>query len=311
MILCLGTTPALQRAMIFDQLTVNSVNRAARVIEAAAGKSVNVAKVLAALNQPVLAAGFVGGPRGELLRQALSAAGIPHEFVTVCAPTRLCVTVIDRHNHTHTELVEESQPVAPGDYSALLEKLCALLPRCRMLVCSGTLPPGAPLDFYAQCTGLALSRGIPTILDATGAPLLEALPARPFVVKPNRTELGKTLGVPTDSMADLLAAMRRAIDLGARNIVVTLGAQGAIAFDGHRVHRIHIPDLEVINTIGSGDAFTAGLAAALLQNQPLADAARLGAACGCANALTYLAGEVRPDDITRLLPQIRCEPLAP
>ncbi|MCY2953719.1 MAG: 1-phosphofructokinase family hexose kinase [Planctomycetota bacterium] len=310
LILCVGTTPALQRAMIFDGLAINGVNRAAEVIEAAAGKSVNVAKVLAALGQRVLATGFVGGQRGSILREFLDQGGIAHDFISVAAPTRLCVTLIDRASHTHTELVEESQAVAAADYSALLDKLRSLIPRCGMLVCSGTLPPNAPRDFYARCIGIASAGNVRTILDAVGLPLLEALSAGPTVIKPNRAELGRTLSLGTESDDDLLAAMRRATELGAQSIVVTLGSEGAIAFDGTDFYRIRIPRLDVINTIGSGDAFAAGLASALVQDQPLVEAARVGAACGCANALTYLAGQVHVEDVAGLLPRVQATLIA-
>src|SRR5438445_5377028 len=108
MILCIGTTPAVQRVMVFRTLALDHVNRATLTLEGAAGKSVNVAKVLQALGEEPVAMGFLGGDRGEFLRSVLAAKGIESDFVTVPARTRQCITVIDESAATQTELVEES-----------------------------------------------------------------------------------------------------------------------------------------------------------------------------------------------------------
>src|SRR5215472_12333 len=104
MILCIGTTPALQRVMCFRQLRFDSVNRAYQTLEGAAGKSINVAKVLKALGEAPLATGFLGGFRGEQVQQVLKSKGIAADFVSVAAPTRECVTIINESDRTVTEL---------------------------------------------------------------------------------------------------------------------------------------------------------------------------------------------------------------
>src|SRR5580765_2845376 len=110
MIICLGTTPTVQRTMTFERLTLDSVNRASHVHEYASGKSVNAARVLHTLGDDVLATGFLGGERAAFFRSDLDRSAIAHDFVTVDAPTRLCTTVIDRSGGTATELIEESHP---------------------------------------------------------------------------------------------------------------------------------------------------------------------------------------------------------
>src|SRR5216117_310895 len=112
MILCIGPTPATQRVMIFRKLGVDAVNRAITTLDGAAGKSINVAKVLKVLGEKPLATGFMGGDRGQYLRSLLQSKGVEMDFVEVDARTRQCVTVIDESAGTQTELVEESRPVA-------------------------------------------------------------------------------------------------------------------------------------------------------------------------------------------------------
>src|SRR5690348_10306780 len=107
MILCLGTTPTVQRSMIFHRVVIDGVNRALEVREYASGKSPNVARVLHAMGGDVLEVGFIGGDRGKFLAADLQGAGIRCRWIEVNAPTRLCTTVIDQASGTATELVEE------------------------------------------------------------------------------------------------------------------------------------------------------------------------------------------------------------
>jgi len=299
MIICLGTTPAVQRVMVFKKLEIGEVNRAVEVHQDVAGKSVNVAKVLAALQKQVRATGFVGGERGQFIRQELDRRRIGHDFVMVQAQTRLCVTILDQGAGTITELVEESQAVAESAWDELLAKV-GKLSQARMLILSGTLAGGARPTFYRQCME---STQLPAIVDTQGQVLLESLKARPLVAKPNRKELGVALGLSVDTDSSLQHAMIELVELGAKNAVITLGAEGAMAFDGQEFFHINSPKVEAVNSVGSGDAFTAGLAAALVDGQNLSEACRLGAACGAANAMTLMAGEVRAEDVKTLLEQ--------
>lgn len=307
MIVCLGTTTAIQRAMIFNQFSLGGVNRAAEVIEAAAGKSVNAAKVAATLGANVVATGFAGGDRGKFLRSELDRLNIAHDFVEVRPQTRLCLTILDRGGQTHTELVEESQPVEIEAWDNLKFKLAALLRHAKVLTLSGTLTPGAPQDFYAECTRLANEANAATIVDAKGEPLLQSLAFRPLVAKPNRGELAVTFDKPVDDEPSLKQAMLELINRGAKSAVVTLGSDGVIVTDGQSFWRIHVPKINAVNSIGSGDAFTGGLAAALATGQDLIEAIRQATACGVANALTLLAGEVHIKDVQRIEKQLRVE----
>src|SRR5207248_2256571 len=120
-ILCIGPTPAAQRVMVFGKLALDAVNRATKTLDGAAGKSVNVAKVLKTLGEWPVATGFIGGDRGSLVQSCLTERGIKTEFVRIGAETRQCTTVIDESAGTHTELVQESDAVPNDKYRQLME----------------------------------------------------------------------------------------------------------------------------------------------------------------------------------------------
>src|SRR5580693_830406 len=129
MILCLGTTPTVQRSMTFDRLVIDDVNRAIEVQEYASGKSPNVARVLRTMGEDPLAVGFAGGDRGKFLLDDLTKAGIRCDFGSVPAQTRLCTTVIDRSAGVATELVEEHAAVPTPAWAEMDGKLREILPQ--------------------------------------------------------------------------------------------------------------------------------------------------------------------------------------
>jgi tagatose 6-phosphate kinase len=307
MILCIGTTPALQRVMVFGKLALDSVNRASKTLDGVAGKSVNVAKVLHALGERVLATGFLAVDRGVEIAKDFDSRGISHEFVTVPGQTRQCITVIDESSGAITELVEESHAASEAAYEQLLSIVRKRAEGCRALVMSGTITPGGPPDFYQCCTKTARETGALPVVDAQGPVLLAALKARPGLVKPNRTELSATVGRMLEDETAVITAMREMHDRGAQRVVVTAGKNPTLAFDGENVWRVESPLIKAVNPIGSGDAFTAGLAWRLVQGDNLGESCRWAAAAGAANALTLMAGELDKKDVERLAGKAKVE----
>jgi len=293
--------------MVFRKLALDDVNRAATTLDGAAGKSINVAKVLKALGENPIATGFLGGDRGALVAAALKQKGIETEFVKITPETRQCATVIDELAGTNTELIQESDAVPKEKYRQLMEVVRKWGSRCCAMVISGTLTPRAPTDFYRRCTQFASELGLLSVVDAKGPALTEALKARPGVVKPNRPELAATVGREFVGEADLMSAMRELCDRGALRVIVTSGKDPTLAFDGRQFWRIHAPKITAVNPIGSGDAFTAGLVWRLLRGADLGEACRWASATGAANALRLMAGEIRRKDVQRLATEVEVE----
>jgi tagatose 6-phosphate kinase len=214
------------------------------------------------------------------------------------------VTVIDETAGTHTELVEESRPVQPADFEQLMTIVRRRAPGCRAVVMSGTIAPGGPADLYFHCTRMAEAVGAISVADAQGAALIEALKAKPGVVKPNRLELTATVGHELETDTAVMQAMRELCERGAQRVIVTAGKHPTLAFDGRSFWRIAAPRIRAVNPIGSGDAFTAGLIWRLVRGDDLGEACRWGSAAGTANALTAMAGEVNRADVDRLAPEV-------
>ena len=135
-----------------------------------------------------------------------------------------------------------------------------------------------------------------------------ALAHKPLVIKPNKSELAATVGIDVRTDDDLRRAIARVLEAGPAWAVVTMGGEGAVVGGGGSFWRVRIPKVDVVSPIGSGDSFFAGLAAGIYRGQPVPEACRLAAACGCANAMTPVSGLVHPADVRRLVEAVRVEP---
>lgn len=296
-ILCLGTTPTLARTMIFGRVSTGGVNRTRQVHEYASGKPINVARVLTTLGREAVFIGPLGGGRGQRVRDDLKLCRIVDASIETPAQTRLCVTVIDEAAHSATELVEEHAAVARATANALLERLEAHLAQPRVLVMTGSIAAGAGDDFYARALRLAKMAGVPSIVDAHSEALRLALAQRPEIVKLNRAEAAATLD---EADVDPANAAKRIAQMGCGWSIVTDGARGSWGSQGADVTHIPARQVRSISAIGSGDAYAAGLAIALIAGMTLLEACRLGAALGAANALTPNAGHLHVEDVDRL-----------
>jgi tagatose 6-phosphate kinase len=305
MIVCLGTTPAVQRTISFERLAINDVNRAKSVKQFASGKSINAARVLHALGERTLATGILGGDTGRFMRMDMDRSGIKHDFIDAPAPTRLCITLLDESAGTATELIEEAADPGADAFDDVMAKLTELIEGgVDVLVLSGRLAPGAGDDFYAACVRLVRDAGGQTIIDAEGAPLRLALSERPTLVKPNRKELAATLGIAIDSDASLKAAARKVMSLGATWVAISDGANDTLVSDGDSFWRVATPQITPVNPIGSGDAMAAGIAAGLVRKLMVPQSVALGVGCGAANALTSHAGHVNKLAVEMLQKQV-------
>ncbi len=190
MILAAGLTPAWQQILLFDQVRIGQVNRARKAHWAASGKVLNVGLALSALGAECLTLSLLGGaPREEIQRQ-FREAGANAQWIESAHPTRVCTTILDRSSGQTTELVENAPPATPGELDAFRAAYSEAAAAAPCVVLTGSLPAETPASFYADLLDKTPGR---SILDVRGDELLAALEKRPFLVKPNREELAKTL----------------------------------------------------------------------------------------------------------------------
>ncbi len=300
MILVVSLSPAWQRTLAFEILIPSKVNRATHVSETASGKGVNVARVASILGADVRLLTVAGGVRGRLLRAQLKRQRFRTRIVQVTAETRICQTLLG--GDATTELVEESGALTSIEVRNVLHAFAEEVRKAKLVILTGTVPEGCGDNFYARLVVEAQRLGIPALIDAQTAQLVKALKNRPFVVKINRDELAAATLVNCDKRSGLSRALRKLVRQGPQHAVITDGAKSVYASEkaNRAVTMLEPPRVKTKNPIGSGDAMMAGIAVGLLRGHSMAEAVRLGIACGAANAMTAEPGFVRVADVKRL-----------
>lgn len=307
-VLTVSLNAAIDLTYLADNFGVGKINLVSEVSRCAGGKANNVARVLASLGVPVIATGFAGGPSGQFIQMDLQSRGIRTEYVPAEGENRTCTAVVDPVGKTLTE-VRERGPLRSGtEIDRFRLQFRRLVPQCAMVILSGSLPPGLPPDFYGQLVSDAYQTAqVRTIVDASGAALKSALPANPYMIKPNLDELEEWVGAQLSGEAEILAAADRLLEAGALVATVSLGAKGLLLVAPEGAWRALPPPVEAINTVGSGDSLVAGFAAGIARGLGAEEILRLAVGCGTANALTETVASVRQSDLEKLLPRIRVE----
>lgn len=308
MILAAGLTPAWQQIARFQSLTLGEVNRAAEVHWCASGKVLNVGIALAHLGAECRVVSPLGGDVVEPARREFDGVGLSARLALYEGPTRICTTLIDSATGQVTELVENARPLTADCLAEFCRAYQEEAAQADIVVLSGSLPAGTPDTFYRDLLALPSGR---VVLDARGPELLAALEHRPFLVKPNREELARTVGRPLDDDRELRFAIRELIERGAEWVVVTEGTRAVWAASAADLVRLQPLTVErAINPIGCGDCLAAGIAWGLSRGDDPLAAVRLGIAAASQNASKLLPGRLDPDQALLQAGEVQLERLA-
>ncbi|MFI7603448.1 1-phosphofructokinase family hexose kinase [Actinoplanes sp. NPDC049681] len=308
MILTVTLNPALDVTYTVDAVSTNATHRVRHVESQPGGKGVNVARILHAAEEPVLATGLLGGVTGALVTALLDAAGVPVSFVRIQGETRRTVAVIDAGEATG--FLEPGPAVTAAEWERFVEHYEALVRVARVVVLSGSLPIGVPPDAYAVLIRTANAHRVRTILDTGGEALRHGISARPDIARPYGEDIagllsaGATPAPEAGAGYDDIGPARQALRLGAHAVVVSQGPHCLLALTGDQAWRVVSPEHITGNVTGAGDACVAALARALQAGTPwpapLADAVAMSAAAVAAP----VAGVIDQDTYRRLRPYV-------
>ncbi|MBR5088908.1 MAG: 1-phosphofructokinase [Ruminiclostridium sp.] len=247
------------------------------------GKGINVSVILHELGVPNKALGFCAGFTGDAVEQGLRDAGIDTDFIHLPQGfTRINVKI---RSDKETELNGAGPDIDAASLGKLYDKLEALS-EGDTLVLAGSVPKSLPSDIYERIMAKLADRNVRFVADAAGELLLRVLTYRPFLVKPNIHELGETFGTELHGADEAAVYARKLRDMGARNVLVSMGAEGALLIDEHGTeHRCGVFAGELRNSVGAGDSMVAGFIAGCADGD-YGYALKLGTACGGATAFS-------------------------
>jgi 1-phosphofructokinase len=197
---------------------------------------------------------------------------VPSRFIRTPGETRTNLKVIEQASGRLTEINGSGPEVSAAQVDELERELLSAVERQRagVVVFAGSLPLGVDASVYARWTE-ALRQAWPSLrvlADTSDEALQQVARARPFFLKPNRVEAAALTGRSVDSINDAIEAAREIAGLGARGVLVSLGASGAVAAWGSEVEvlspsQIEVPPGQLQTTVGAGDAMVARIAVEL------------------------------------------------
>lgn len=301
--------PAIDKIYFLDDFQVGKMFRSS-CIKSSGGKGVNVARVAKLLGAKVNLLGFVAGHTGKWLESDVQNIGIQTMFTPVKGETRTNNNIIDKKNNTETELLEPGPDITGEDINNFMLTFEEALSFTKLLVISGGLPQGIPHDFYFQLIKKANEGHIKVILDTSGNTLVEGIKATPYMIKPNLRELSYLLEEDLCE-EDIIPGCKTLISKGIKIVLASLGKDGALLVSDDLCLKAQLPEINVINSIGSGDSLVAGFSVGIANGLSIEEAFRLGVACGINNAQHMEIGLIQKDQVNILLKDIKINSLSP
>jgi 1-phosphofructokinase len=311
-VLTVTLNPAIDMRMRFSQVYLETLNRAQNVQLEPSGKGINVARALARQGVEVTAIALLGGPFGTMLEQSLSnqsVLGLRLLRVPISGETRCNVKVLNLERSAVTELNAPGPQVSAAELEALLQTLRLEVQSGDLIVLSGSLPANVPVETYANLIHELSSLGVKTFFDADGTALRVGLEAQPFLIKPNRLEAESLLQIQIESQDDALEAARRFQTLGAQQVVLSLGADGALFVSRDQAVFAQPPTVQIHSTVGSGDALLSGVVTAQLQGFSWLETARYATAVAAARVASIGLEFPNPAEIAALLERVQVSPV--
>ncbi len=283
MIYTVTVNPSLDYIMRLKEFNPLTVNRTYEDAILAGGKGINVSIMLQHLGHINTALGFIAGFTGDEIVRQVRAEGCEENFIRLKkGNSRINVKL---KSQGETEINAQGPTISEDEVTALFEQLDQLQAG-DTLILSGSIPNTLPNTMYKDIMSRLTNRSIRIIVDATNDLLLNVLPYKPFLIKPNNHELAAMLKRDLPTKEDIIEGARQLQAQGAQNVLVSMAGDGAILVDATGAVHVHgVPNGTVVNSVGAGDSMVAGFLAGYLESEGnYKKALDLGIAAGSASA---------------------------
>lgn len=285
MILTICPNPSIDCTIELDSLNVGMLNRIDSKVETYSGKALNVAMGIARLGEQSFATGFMFENHGKMFEHVLDKEGVKHKFVYSDGNARVNYKIIDKRSML-TEINDRGETVGEKKKAELISLVKDLSQEVSIAVMSGSLPKGVSAEYYGKVLSVIPER-VKVIVDTEKANMLSAIGSRElFMAKPNLRELESFTGTTLRTRNDMVKAAYKYIDKGVKNVLISLGADGAVLTDGSTSYYCKSASVAVNSTVGAGDCMVAATCVALEKGVPMSELLRCAVAAGTAAVTT-------------------------
>lgn len=285
MIYTVTFNPAIDYIININKLEKGKINFAEESNILPGGKGINVSTVLTNLEIENIALGFIGGFSGQEIKNRLKKLGVNTDFIEVeKGLTRINIKI--KEKNIETAINCNSLIIEDKDIKELLNKLDKLK-NDDILVLSGSIPTCVDESIYEKICKSVYRKGTKVVIDARKKLLKNALQYNPFLIKPNRAELEELTDCKIKNFEDIIENAKKMQELGAKNILVSMGEEGAILVSHNgKIYKQKAPTGKLINSVGAGDSMIAGFLAGYIAYDDYEKALKMGVAAGSASAFS-------------------------
>lgn len=281
-IVTLTFSPAIDKSSSIASLIPEKKMKCTNPKFEAGGGGINVARVIAKFDGDVVAVFPSGGYTGKYFNHLLEKEKVPFIAIDTKNETRENFVILEESTNKQFRFGMPSNELLKDEWMACLSAI-ENLKNVDYIVASGSLPPGVPMNVYAQLSKIAKKINAKFVVDTSGEALKEAVDEGVFLLKPNLEELGYLLGIENIEIDNIEKAAKELIlKNNCEIIVISLGKDGAMLVTKNETHTVKPPKVDVKSTVGAGDSMVAGLIYSLSKNNNLKNSLMFGIACGTA-----------------------------
>lgn len=305
MVTTVTLNPCIDRTVEIEKFVYGGTNKVVETRNDVSGKGINVNIVLQHLGVENTAIGFDYEENSERLNRFFKELGCRYSLVKVKGSLRINIKIFDLSASVMSEFNEGGGRVQTEDVARFIETVGKQLEQSSILVVSGSVPPGVPMDIYERVIHQAKEKGVKTILDASGELLKRGIKAKPFLIKPNEEELSATYQVTLETIDDIVEAARKVICDGVEYVCVSRGGKGAVFVSRDHVYTAEPMQVQIKGIQGAGDSMVAGFCYAIEHGMDEEAIFRYGVACAT-GSLTHPGTQLcMKEDMDELVPLIQ------
>jgi len=272
-----------------DHFNLHEINRTDNIKKVAGGKGNNTARIIKNLGGEVSVLNMIGGYEGQFIVNEFSKIEIPCIYSEIRGDNRRCLAILTKEGIT--ELREGGPKVTSDEYKDFLEKFAEVYEKFEVITMSGSLPQNLTTDAYYDLVKAVRKQNIKVLVDAKGEALSKAIKAKPFMIKVNQEELEELIGMSIESKSDYLKELEKIRKKGIEVVIVTMGKNGLLVNWQGEFYEVSVPNVNIVSTVGSGDAVLGGLAYGLDNHLSVEEILRLGGSLGTAAAMSAATGQ--------------------
>ncbi len=291
----LTLNPAFDIHTEVENLKLNKENFAIIRSREAGGKGLNISRALTCAGIKNSAVVLLGKENAEDYLNLVTSVNI----MPIYRDGRIRENITIHSNGNETRISFSGLSVSDDVFSEILEKTD--IDGSTILTFTGSLPDGISVKAAKNFLMSAKSLGAKIVIDSRSFSLQDILDIGPWLIKPNEEEINKYC---KEEIKNLQAALKKAEEIlknGVENVIISLGASGAVLAckDGSCI--INAPKIDVLSTIGAGDSMIAGFISAYIKNLSCIDLLKYAVAYGSAACLTRGTNPPKAMEIEKMM----------